>query len=157
MTKPDRPDGDGLLARCLEFLLNDNKKARTVVIAASEFADFVRKEIARATSPTRDALEPECGWANRVAVLEAALDDEAGMVRILRRELTECRKGAEGAEEADEFGYFELGRSFYEEFTRLSNDGNFKGFICGCSPVEILVHLINERNEAKSAPDASEK
>lgn len=59
-----------------------------------------------------------------------------------------------GAAEPDEFGYFELGRSFYEEFTKLSNDGNFEGFICGCSPVQILVHLINERDEALAAPSS---
>lgn len=60
-------------------------------------------------------------------------------------------------EVTDEFGYAELGRAFYEEFTQLSNNGSFKGFICGCSPVEILVHLINERDELQAqrpSPDS---
>lgn len=35
---------DRLIERCQEFLLKDNKKARSVVIAAEEFADFIMNE-----------------------------------------------------------------------------------------------------------------
>lgn len=39
---------EALERRCHDFLLyDDNKKARSVVLAASEFADFVESEIAR--------------------------------------------------------------------------------------------------------------
>lgn len=52
-------DREALEKRCQEFLLNDNKKARTVVIAAREFADFVLKEIGLATpvSPASGAVQ----------------------------------------------------------------------------------------------------
>jgi hypothetical protein len=47
---------DGLEERCWQFILYDNKKARTTVIAAKEFAAFVLNEISiAALSPGRGA------------------------------------------------------------------------------------------------------
>lgn len=44
----DKERREALERRCHDFLLyDDNKKARSIVIAAGEFADFVEKEIAR--------------------------------------------------------------------------------------------------------------
>jgi hypothetical protein len=48
---------DELEQRCQEFLLNDNRKARNVVVAAHEFADFIVAEIDR-TALTSTPAEP---------------------------------------------------------------------------------------------------
>ncbi len=48
----------------------------------------------------------------------------------------------------DELGLFDLGREFLEEYERHHREGAFPNFTCAQSPVEILVHLINERDEA---------
>jgi hypothetical protein len=52
------------------------------------------------------------------------------------------------SEKEDELGLFDLGQSFLEDYERIISEGLVPGFVCAQSPVEILWHLINERDAA---------
>jgi hypothetical protein len=60
---------------------------------------------------------------------------------------------AEGS--ADDLGFADVGQSFMEEYDRLYANGSLRGFTCLNSPVEVLVHLINERDEARALSSPS--
>jgi len=53
-------------------------------------------------------------------------------------------------ESAEDLGFADVGQSFVEEYDRLYANGSLRGFTCLNSPVEVLVHLINERDEARA-------
>jgi hypothetical protein len=56
---------------------------------------------------------------------------------------------------ADELGLFDLGQSFLDEYERAVREGALPDFVCAESPVEVLWHLINARDELAAPPASS--
>jgi hypothetical protein len=107
-------------------------------------------------NPTDEQVRSAAMWYRHdlglLTVAEAAkVKTEARLwLRSWQKEVAALRAEPQTvlSEKEDELGLFDLGQSFLEDYERIISEGLVPGFVCAQSPVEILWHLINERDAA---------